>query len=62
LKFRGPLATQVYEQKTWWDPFFGGRAIFPFGKKYSFSARLDIGGFGAGSLVSKLARNRLGLI
>jgi hypothetical protein len=52
LKFRGPLATQVYEQKTWWDPFVGGRVIIPFGKKYSFSARLDIGGFGAGSKVA----------
>ena len=52
LKFRGPLAAQVYEQKTWWDPFFGGRVIVPFGKKYSFTARLDIGGFGAGSKVA----------
>lgn len=52
LKFRGPLETQVYEQKTWWDPFFGGRVIIPFGKKYSLTTRLDIGGFGAGSKVA----------
>ncbi len=52
VKFRGPLATQVYEEKTWWDPFFGGRVIIPFGEKFSFTARLDIGGFGAGSKVA----------
>ena len=52
LKFRGPLAVEVSEQKTWWDPFFGGRVIIPFGKKYSVTARLDIGGFGAGSKVA----------
>lgn len=52
LKFRGPLAAQVYQQKTWWDPFFGGRVIIPFGEKFSFTARLDIGGFGAGFKVT----------
>ena len=52
LKFRGPLAAQVSAEKTWWDPFFGGRVIIPFGEKFSFTTRLDVGGFGAGSKVA----------
>jgi len=52
LKFRGALAAELYEQKTWWDPFLGGRVIIPFGEKYSVSARLDIGGFGAGARIA----------
>ena len=43
LNSRGPLAVQVHGEKTWWDPFFGGRLIIPFGKKYSVSARFDLG-------------------
>jgi hypothetical protein len=52
LKFRGPQSVQVNEKKTWWDPFLGGRVIIPLGEKISVSARLDIGGFGAGSDVA----------
>jgi hypothetical protein len=52
MKFRGPLATDVYEEKTWWDPFVGGRLIIPMGEKFSFTARLDFGGFGAGAKIA----------
>ncbi len=52
MKFRGPLAAQVYEQKTWWDPFLGGRVMIPLGEKYQLHRRLDFGGFGAGAKIA----------
>ena len=47
--FRGPLETRLSQTKSWWDPFAGGRLIVPLGQKFTVSARLDFGGFGAGS-------------
>jgi hypothetical protein len=52
VKFRGPQAAQIYQQKAWWDPFVGGRLILPLNEKYSVTVRGDIGGFGAGSKVA----------
>lgn len=39
-----PTGTQ-----DWWDPIVGGNVTLPLGKKLSFNARGDVGGFGAGS-------------
>jgi hypothetical protein len=52
LSFRGPLAAQEAGEKTWWDPFVGGRVILPLGDKFSVSTRFDVGGFSAGSRVA----------
>jgi hypothetical protein len=52
LNFKGPLATQVNGEKSWWDPIFGGHLILPLGEKSSISGRLDFGGFGAGSKIA----------
>ena len=52
LNFKGPLAVQVHGEKAWWDPFVGGRLILPLGEKSSISARIDLGGFGAGSKIA----------
>jgi hypothetical protein len=41
---RIPTGTQ-----DWWDPIIGGNVRLPLGKKFSFTVRGDIGGFGAGS-------------
>jgi hypothetical protein len=35
--------------QNWWDPLVGGRVIVPLGRKLAASARLDFGGFSAGS-------------
>lgn len=50
--FRGPLELRLSATKTWWDPFAGGRVIVPLGERSSISARLDVGGFGAGSRIA----------
>jgi hypothetical protein len=52
LNFKGPLVVQVHGEKSWWDPFAGGRLTIPLREKSSISGRLDIGGFGAGSKVA----------
>jgi len=43
LNFKGPLAVHVHGEKSWWDPFVGGRLNLPLGEKSSISARLDLG-------------------
>lgn len=52
LKLAGPLATHLRATQVWWDPFFGGVANLPLSKKINASARLDVGGFGAGSRIA----------
>ena len=52
LSFKGPLGTNARGSQVWWDPFVGGVANFPLGKKLFVSARLDVGGFGAGSRIA----------
>lgn len=52
LRFKGPLAINPHGSQVWWDPFFGGEGTLPLTKKLSFSARFDIGGFGAGSRIA----------
>lgn len=49
---QGPLGTVRSGAVTWWDPFFGAQGELPLGKKFSASARFDIGGFGVGSHVA----------
>lgn len=54
FQFQGPLGTVQSNSGsfTWWDPFFGAEGELPLGKKFSASARFDIGGFGVGSRVA----------
>ena len=52
FQFKGPLGANPRGSYVWWDPFFGGIGSYPLGKKLSFSARLDVGGFNAGSRVA----------
>lgn len=52
LKLKGPLQTHFRSSEVWWDPFIGGVGNVPIGKKFNASARLDVGGFGAGSRIS----------
>lgn len=52
LKFKGALATHLRATQIWWDPFLGGLANFHLTKKMGASARLDVGGFGAGSRIA----------
>lgn len=51
FEFQGPLGTVRSRSGsyTWWDPFFGAQGELPLGRKFSASARFDIGGFGVGS-------------
>jgi len=52
LKLKGPLKTQFRSSQVWWDPFIGGVGNVPISKKFNASARLDVGGFGAGSRIA----------
>lgn len=54
FEFQGPLGTVRSRSGsyTWWDPFFGAQGEWPLVKKFSASARFDIGGFGVGSQVA----------
>ena len=52
LRFKGPLGINPHGSQVWWDPFFGGEGTVPLTKKLSLCARLDIGGFGAGSRIA----------
>jgi hypothetical protein len=52
LSFRGPLALQVSGERTWWDPFLGGRLVLPLGERFGISTRFDVGGFSAGSRIA----------
>ena len=52
FQFQGPLGTLRSGSFTWWDPFFGAQGEMPLGKKFSASARFDIGGFGVGSQIA----------
>lgn len=52
VRFQGPLGRVRSGTQTWWDPIIGGQAMLPLGKKLSASARLDFGGFGAGSKIA----------
>lgn len=52
LNFRGPAGVRLDASQNWWDPFVGGRVIVPLGQRVSVSARLDIGGFSAGSRIA----------
>ena len=52
LQFKGRLGINPGGSQVWWDPFFGGEGTVPLTKKLSFSARFDIGGFGAGSRIA----------
>jgi len=52
LKLKGPLQTHFRSSQVWWDPFVGGVGNVPLGKKFNASARLDVGGFGAGSRIA----------
>jgi hypothetical protein len=49
--FRGPLGVRLNGSQNWWDPFLGGRLIVPLGRTVGVSARLDVGGFSAGSRI-----------
>jgi hypothetical protein len=61
FRFQGPLGTVRSGAQTWWDPFVGGQAEYPFGEVFSFSARFDAGGFGAGSRIAVNAEPLLNL-
>lgn len=52
LKLKGPLQTHFRASQVWWDPVLGGVGNIPIGKKFNLSARLDVGGFGAGSRIA----------
>lgn len=52
IQFKGPLGPNPRGSQVWWDPFFGGMGTFPLKKKVNFSARLDVGGFNAGSRIA----------
>jgi hypothetical protein len=52
LQFKGPLGQNPRGAQVWWDPFFGAEGRLPLTNKLSFSARLDIGGFGVGSKIA----------
>jgi hypothetical protein len=45
----GPLGRNPSGTQDWWDPIVGANLSLPLGKKFSFSVRGDIGGFGVGS-------------
>src|SRR5262249_25624881 len=61
FRFQGPLGTVRSGAQTWWDPFVGGQGEFPFAEVFSFSARFDVGGFGAGSRIALNAEPLLNL-
>ena len=48
-EIRGPLSRDPFGTQDWWDPIIGTKLTLPLGKKFSFSVRGDIGGFGVGS-------------
>src|SRR5437764_11879201 len=52
LKLKGPLQTHFRGSQVWWDPLIGGVGNVPIGKKFNASARVDVGGFGAGSRIT----------
>jgi hypothetical protein len=52
FKFKGPVETHTRGSEVWWDPFIGAVDTLPLGKKFSASARLDLGGFSAGSKIA----------
>lgn len=61
FQFQGPLGTIKSGAVTWWDPLVGGQAEFPMGDIWSASARVDVGGFGAGSRIAVNAEPLLNL-
>ncbi len=48
-EIRGPFGRNPTGTQDWWDPIVGANLSLPLGKKFSFSVRSDIGGFGVGS-------------
>lgn len=51
LRFKGPQGANLRAAHVWWDPFFGGEGALALNQKFNVSARLDLGGFGAGSRI-----------
>jgi hypothetical protein len=52
VRFQSPPTLIRSGSYTWWDPFFGAQGDVLLGKKFSASARFDIGGFGVGSKIA----------
>lgn len=52
LRFKGPLGINPRGSQVWWDPFLGGEGTLALTRKLKFCARLDVGGFGAGSRIA----------
>ena len=52
FRFQGPPGTTGSGAQTWWDPIVGTQATIPLSKKFSATARFDVGGFGAGSKIA----------
>jgi hypothetical protein len=48
-EIQGPLGRNPGGTQEWWDPIMGANLSLPLGKKFSFTVRGDIGGFGLGS-------------